>query len=112
MGIFLRFSRSKLAQASICNYFAQNIAQILRLERHLHWKVRIVLGKCAKSQWLNVFALEATKVCIYKGLSELPCPVGTEVEENYAVIRFNCTRSDPNRLDKLVGDLLIIRSLN
>ena len=107
MGVFFRFRNTKLPQPLFGNIFAEGIFQALGRERHKHvFDFRVVL-RHADIANVKSLALKAAEIRVDYGAGQLPCPVGTEIEENHrvAVPNFRAMFA-AERQNKFIGDSL------
>ena len=88
MRVLLRFGYSELLNALLGEIFAQGVRISFRLERHVQPVVEsdvVLRERHVAGVQKALLARKLVKVGIDEGTGYLPCPVGTEVEEDNAV---------------------------
>ena len=121
VGILLRFGDVELRFTETGKVLRKGILRGLRTECNIHPVVKgsVILSEANVMHGeITVFALEFIKDLIYEAMSDLPCAVGTEIEEKDAVIllygrhRTAVGVCDNGREHEFIGQAGIVRSMD
>ena len=66
----------------------------------------IVLGKGNKTQGFDPFPFKTIKTGIEQGITHLSRAIGAEIEEDYAIARFNGPVGNAGGRNEFVGNIL------
>ena len=115
MSVLLGFCDSELFHAEARDILAHCVGKSLRLERNLnvgHGRVILRHANVGEGEEA-VSSLKAVKVGVNQRAGDLTRAVGTEVVENYTVVRLDCRAALYNAgYNKFVGNILLIAVLD